>query len=99
MKFDISGAGIVCHPVSPPVRGAWVEIHPGLTSETPAHGSPPVRGAWVEIYCICRIFTPEACRPLCGGRGLKLLLRHQRQGEQGRPLCGGRGLKLLDANI
>ena len=49
MKFDISGAGIVCHPVSPPVRGAWVEIHPGLTSETPAHGSPPVRGAWVEI--------------------------------------------------
>ena len=83
---------------SPPVRGAWVEIVVTFCRIL-ARMSPPVRGAWVEIYCICRIFTPEACRPLCGGRGLKLLLRHQRQGEQGRPLCGGRGLKLLDANI
>ena len=55
--------------------------------------SPPVRGAWIETFGKSLIPRSTACRPPCGGRGLKpLRIRRQRQID-GRPPCGGRGLK------
>jgi hypothetical protein len=58
--------------------------------------SPPVRGAWIETsirLCSC---STSACRPPCGGRGLKPLAAPlQPLGLERRPPCGGRGLKRL----
>ena len=34
--------------MSPPVRGAWIEILPVPKGDGPDE-SPPVRGAWIEI--------------------------------------------------
>ncbi len=40
--------------VSPPVRGAWIEIcFQGI--ECGILTSPPVRGAWIEILIIAQI--------------------------------------------
>ena len=38
-----------CNGVSPPSRGAWIEIMGLLDSAVDIHESPPSRGAWIEI--------------------------------------------------
>ena len=37
--------------VSPPSRGAWIEIHETVMYHVQV-GSPPSRGAWIEITLI-----------------------------------------------
>ena len=60
--------------MSPPVRGAWVEIW--ITGSTIMMSeSPPVRGAWVEILLLPKKLKQMLRRPLCGGRGLKYFSR------------------------
>ena len=42
------GAGVIHFPVSPPSRGAWIEIStPRETARRTT--SPPSRGAWIEM--------------------------------------------------
>ena len=56
--------------MSPPSRGAWIEIYTGIPICF-VDQSPPSRGAWIEITsssCL-DIFHPR--RPPRGGRGLK----------------------------
>ena len=57
---------IPLYGVSPPARGAWIEIysnHPRYVAEW----SPPARGAWIEIP-VCRPYqTPDFVAPRTGG--------------------------------
>ena len=58
--------------MSPPARGAWIEIE---RREGTGEGrtSPPARGAWIEIAPYCSTSSIGTGRPPRGGRGLKLL--------------------------
>ena len=52
--------------VSPPSRGAWIEIH----RDGAMHGfwlSPPSRGAWIEIYIKFLQSMQMLVAPLAGG--------------------------------
>ena len=53
--------------MSPPSRGAWIEISSGLMPESPRSLSPPSRGAWIEIFPISDYQLPSAVAPLAGG--------------------------------
>ena len=52
--------------LSPPSRGAWIEIMVGQNRSDKLE-SPPSRGAWIEIEIIAAVL--EACdvAPLAGG--------------------------------
>ena len=53
--------------MSPPSRGAWIEIPVELWKLSKKTKSPPSRGAWIEIQTSGRgNFVPEVA-PLAGG--------------------------------
>ena len=52
--------------LSPPSRGAWIEIR-GLLANYAGALSPPSRGAWIEIVMTCNTETAEVVAPLAGG--------------------------------
>ena len=51
--------------MSPPVRGAWIEIDTVNVKISTAK-SPPVRGAWIEILYI---FLPQLYRKVASREG------------------------------
>ena len=58
--------------VSPPSRGAWIEIPVVGDHRGKQALSPPSRGAWIEIMRFLPTIQPFCwCRPPRGGRGLK----------------------------
>ena len=67
MKFPWTHAGIMLPAMSPPSRGAWIEIpHPccSLWAAT----SPPSRGAWIEMQFTAATTAEERkSPPLAGG--------------------------------
>ena len=73
--------------------GAWIEIARNRY-DSATYKSPPVWGAWIEIRTSLTRHWQRACRPPCGGRGLKWLVDLEDFKLAGRPPCGGRGLKL-----
>ena len=53
--------------MSPPSRGAWIEM-PGSSAGRSAHsGSPPSRGAWIEIRRVICCLKKKFVAPLAGG--------------------------------
>ena len=52
--------------VSPPARGAWIEILMGSLSGAKPKPSPPARGAWIEIWHFSGIFCDEWSPPARG---------------------------------
>ena len=56
--------------LSPPSRGAWIEIQMFQTVIN-AKPSPPSRGAWIEILSYVYRNAVICRRPPRGGRGLK----------------------------
>ena len=93
LKLDDVG-GVGGRSVSPPSRGAWIEILYALRilSRT---GSPPSRGAWIEIDLWLRPNLGGYGRPPHGGRGLKFITEPLITDQRSRPPHGGRGLKLF----
>ena len=71
MKYAASFAARDTPLLSPPVRGAWVEISKSQKCLSPVRVAPCAGGRGLK-YSVsritCRIYTG---RPLCGGRGLK----------------------------
>ena len=58
------------HILSPPVRGAWVEISTKLKFWTSPQGRPLCGGRGLKCSG-SKAGGPAGRRPLCGGRGLK----------------------------
>ena len=58
--------------VSPPSRGAWIEIVV-FVGFIRGVKSPPSRGAWIEIIYHGAKPRKKASRPPRGGRGLKCI--------------------------
>ena len=56
--------------MSPPSRGAWIEIVNPVYTGTDGT-SPPSRGAWIEINVKTSMMPGRWSRPPRGGRGLK----------------------------
>ena len=52
--------------LSPPSRGAWIEIVCRLDVAT-ADSSPPSRGAWIEIVAVAKEVVGAVVAPLAGG--------------------------------
>ena len=48
MKFIVPHNNQKCNYLSPPARGAWIEIVIQINFALPLK-SPPARGAWIEI--------------------------------------------------
>ena len=57
---------IFTFPLSPPSRGAWIEILLRLWTLT-SDASPPSRGAWIEIALVYDGDIAAAVAPLAGG--------------------------------
>ena len=60
--------------LSPPSRGAWIEIENNDRVKDYTIKSPPSRGAWIEITRPGEAARSRPGRPPRGGRGLKSAL-------------------------
>ena len=79
--------------LSPPSRGAWIEIMV-VRYLVALRASPPSRGAWIEIRSFSPNISSPCCRPPRGGRGLKyIIFLPALLAYLCRPPRGGRGLK------
>ena len=79
MKLELPQQGVV-GLLSPPSRGAWIEIGVISTVWSSAPLSPPSRGAWIEIpvghiLLVCQVLSPPSrgawiempnCAPVTG---------------------------------
>ena len=65
MKFKTI-LDLVMYLVSPPSRGAWIEISPRGPTLTRSQ-SPPSRGAWIEIIVDQVSVADLSVAPLAGG--------------------------------
>ena len=54
-------------PLSPPSRGAWIEISRTASTLSASDRSPPSRGAWIEIVMLCTGRICSGVAPLAGG--------------------------------
>ena len=57
---------LVCILLSPPSRGAWIEIN-NMLSDRKDTESPPSRGAWIEISIKIQDFSGNQSPPSRGG--------------------------------
>ena len=75
--------------LSPPSRGAWIEIA-CASCRAARIASPPSRGAWIEIRNAMAQGPNPGRRPPRGGRGLKYgLLQGRLYLRRVAPLAGG----------
>ena len=67
MKLLVLAQQGIVFPLSPPSRGAWIEMPNAVALPAKPVTSPPSRGAWIEISI--RPHTSEGVNvaPLAGG--------------------------------
>ena len=53
--------------LSPPTRGAWIEMTSTTSSARRAPSSPPTRGAWIEMMALEQIGDVRVVAPHTGG--------------------------------
>ena len=53
--------------MSPPARGAWIEIKNIMEIAILASESPPARGAWIEIRLVYTSEQQDVVAPRTGG--------------------------------
>ena len=92
--FLKTGISLLCVGLSPPARGAWIEIVWGVSVKQRQSGRPPHGGRGLKYFQTAERLAYYG-RPPHGGRGLKFFLRRLRTVSQRRPPHGGRGLKFL----
>ena len=86
---------VLVRQVSPPSRGAWIEIAAPATQMRVQYGRPPRGGRGLKYLVHAGHVNRELGRPPRGGRGLKLSAIVDGEMLKCRPPRGGRGLKLL----
>ena len=75
--------------MSPPSRGAWIEINVFCTGDL-LKMSPPSRGAWIEMTLILTILFTSKSSPPSRGAWIEIELKKTRNGERKvAPLAGG----------
>ena len=80
--------------MSPPARGAWIEIRAGRNMRRRPPRSPPARGAWIEIQNSFGGAWSVYGRPPHGGRGLKSLSPRTAHYGKGSPPARGAWIEI-----
>ena len=66
LKF-CKGGKVSLSLMSPPARGAWIEITLPSGCLLPGGRSPPARGAWIEIFSTPSAYSIATVAPRTGG--------------------------------
>ena len=94
LKYIVVGADRIA-TVSPPARGAWIEIIAADIVRSHSAVSPPARGAWIEILWLRNCQNSRTGRPPHGGRGLKYALPEVWRKDMASPPARGAWIEIM----
>ena len=91
--------GIFQRRMSPPARGAWIEISRSLCEPASPASRPPHGGRGLKCSISSAISGSYASRPPHGGRGLKFRRRRSRVYSQRSPPARGAWIEITVAGV